>query len=383
VKYKNLILFFFLLIGTLSFGNEYKNYLKEHNDQFVKYQKDIDRDFEAYKKVYDDALKEYKDEITAKWPRADISTNHKWVEYSYGYNSKKIVDYEKGMITLETIAKDKREAEQKLTKLFKDLGEYDVTKGYLGDILEQKISKKIDRGRDKINSNEKLIGDILTKEQQQSISDGIVGDKLTQTKYKENLIYKVNIKLPANRYLIKAKLYKEQVKEQASKLQISEELIYSIIQNESSFNPLARSHTPAFGLMQIVPKTAGVDTYYHLYGDKKLLDSEYLYDGKNNILIGSTYLSILYFKHLKEIKDPINRLYCTIASYNTGSGNLAKSFNGAKKISQVAKEINTLTNDALYKKLQKDLPYDETKRYLFKVKYSMTEYAKWIQSGVL
>lgn len=382
MKYKILATLSFFLLSTLSFGSEYKNYLKEHNDKFVKYQKDIEKDFAAYKKVYDDALKEYKNEITAKWSKADISTNHKWVEYGYGYNSKKIIDYEKGMITLETIAKDKREAEQKLTKMFEELSEYDVTKGYLGDLLEQKISKKIGNGRDKINSNEKLIGDVFNKEQKQSIADGIVVEKIGQTKYKENLFYKVNVKLPENRFLLKARQYKEKVKEQGEKLQIPQELIYAIIQNESSFNPLARSHTPAFGLMQIVPNSAGIDAYYHLYGYKKLLSSDYLYDGANNILIGSTYFSILYFKHLKDIKDPINRLYCAIASYNTGSSNLAKSF-GGKKIGEVTKEINTLSNDALYKKLQKDLPYEETKRYLFKVKYTMTQYEKWLKSGAL
>ncbi|MDX9743753.1 MAG: transglycosylase SLT domain-containing protein, partial [Arcobacteraceae bacterium] len=153
--------------------------------------------------------------------------------------------------------------------------------------------------------------------------------------------------------------------------------------NESSFNPLAKSYVPAFGLMQIVPQTAGVDSYYALYGQKRLLDSEYLFEPNNNILIGTTYLNILYYKHLKDIKDPQNRLYCTIASYNGGSGGLAQAFNGAKKISLASSEINALSSDELYKKLMRDIASNETKKYLFKVRKSFNEYTNILKKGAL
>ena len=62
---------------------------------------------------------------------------------------------------------------------------------------------------------------------------------------------------------------------------------------------MARSHIPAYGLMQIVPKTAGIDAYQYLYNKKRLLSSSYLYNSENNIEIGSAYLHILYYKYLK------------------------------------------------------------------------------------
>lgn len=376
-------LFFIAIFSITLFGSEFQNYLKAHNDEFVKYQKDIENDFATYKKAYDEGLKEYKSEITKKWPEPETSTNFKWVEYGSGYNSKKVVDYQKQMINIEVIAKDKKEAELKLTKIFEDLASYDVSKGFLNDVLEQKISKKLGIGRNPLQTKEKLIGDMITKEEEQVIKNSIVVGKLKEVKYNDKLIYKVEIPFPPNALLVKAKLYKDAVKEQAKKLNLDEELIYAIIEHESSFNPLAKSYVPAFGLMQIVPQTAGVDSYYALYGQKRLLDSEYLFEPNNNILIGSSYLNILYYKHLKDIKDSKSKLYCTIASYNTGSSNVSRAFSGAKNISLAINEINSMTSDEVYKKLMKDLPFEETKKYLFKVKRSVDEYALILKKGTL
>jgi membrane-bound lytic murein transglycosylase C len=198
-----------------TFWSEFQNYLKAHNDQFVKYQKDIDNDFATYKKAYDEGLKEYKSEITRKWPTPEISTNFKWVEYDKNYNSKKAIDYQKQLIGLEVIAQNRKEAEIKLTKMFEDLYTYDVNKGFLNDILEQKISKKLGTGREQLQNKEKLIGDIVSKEEEQTIKDSIVADKLKEVKYNDKLIYKIEFPFPPNALLKKAKLYKEQVKEQA------------------------------------------------------------------------------------------------------------------------------------------------------------------------
>lgn len=374
---------FITLFSSSLFGSEFKNYLKAHNDQFVKYQKDIDNEFAAYKKAYDEGLKEYKSEITKKWPTADVSTNFKWVEYDRNYNSKKALDYQKKMIELEIIAQNRKEAEIKLTKMFEDLMAYDVNKGFFNDILEQKISKKLGTIREPLQNKEKLIGDIISKDDEKIIKANIVADKLKEVKYNDKLLYKIELPFPPNALLTKAKLYKEQVKEQAKIQKIDEALIFAIIENESSFNPLAKSYVPAFGLMQIVPQTAGVDSYYALYGQKRLLDSKYLFEPNNNILIGTTYLNILYYKHLKDIKDPQNRLYCTIASYNGGSGGLAQAFNGAKKISLASNEINVLSSDELYKKLMRDIASNETKKYLFKVRKSFNEYTNILKKGAL
>jgi len=155
--------------------------------------------------------------------------------------------------------------------------------------------------------------------------------------------------------------------------------------SESSFNPRARSHIPAFGLMQIVPKTAGMDTYEYLYKKRKLVTGRYLYNSKNNITMGSGYLHILYYKYLKSIKNHKSRMYCSIAAYNTGAGNIAYAFNRYKKnlsrkqkyrLKYAIDEINSLTPQEVYDRLMKDLRWDEPKHYLKKVSSRMNSYHK-------
>jgi membrane-bound lytic murein transglycosylase C len=184
--------------------------------------------------------------------------------------------------------------------------------------------------------------------------------------------------MPPNSILKRAQKYSHIIKEENKNNNLSEELIHAIIHAESSFNPLARSHIPAFGLMQIVPKSAGIDAYYHLYGKKKILSSRYLYNPTNNIKLGATYLKILYYEYLKDIKDPNNRLQCTIAAYNTGTGNVAKAFTGNSNIKQAAKIINRLNSVQVYKRMMKKLPYKETRKYLFKVNRNLKFYKKYL-----
>ena len=76
-------------------------------------------------------------------------------------------------------------------------------------------------------------------------------------------------------------------------------------------------------------------------------------------------------------------MYCTIAAYNTGAGNVSKAFNGTTNINKAAKIINNMTSDQVYKRLMKKLPYNETKKYLYKVNNRMGMYHKLIKEETL
>ena len=128
--------------------------------------------------------------------------------------------------------------------------------------------------------------------------------------------------------------------------------------------------------MQIVPKTAGIDAYNFLYKKKKLVTGQYLYDSTQNITMGTAYLHILYFKYLRKIKDPKSRMYCTIAAYNTGSGNIAWAFTKKYNMNNAAPLINEMSAEQVYKKLRKDLRWPEAQNYLKKVSTRMTSYHK-------
>lgn len=87
---------------------------------------------------------------------------------------------------------------------------------------------------------------------------------------------------------------------------VNEELIYSIMRQESAFNPLARSPVDAFGLMQLTPySAANMATENHLH----FKDSEDLYEPDINIPLGAALL-----KHL--LKKYHDQMLISVAGYN-------------------------------------------------------------------
>lgn len=169
--------------------------------------------------------------------------------------------------------------------------------------------------------------------------------------------------------LAKARPFIPQVKVQSERWQLAPSLMIAIMHTESYFNPKAQSHVPAFGLMQIVPRTAGVDVNRFLYKKDQPMAQAYLFLPNQNIETGGAYLHILNSRYLRKIENPKSRLYCMVAAYNTGSGNVAKTFNKDKSrnINRAAKVINAMTPDEVYQQLVENLPYDETKHYLQRV----------------
>lgn len=155
--------------------------------------------------------------------------------------------------------------------------------------------------------------------------------------------------------------------EMSEKYNVDVSLILAIIEAESSFNPMATSHIPAFGLMQLVPRTAGIDAYRHVYGYKKILSPDYLYDVDNNLELGTAYIDVLQSRYLRGITNEQNKLYSIVASYNTGVGNLAKTMTGKNRVRQAIGDINQLQPTDYFDYLQQNLPALETKNYLNKV----------------
>ncbi len=169
--------------------------------------------------------------------------------------------------------------------------------------------------------------------------------------------------------LTKARPYISQVKTQSARWQLSPSLILAIMHTESYFNPKAQSHIPAFGLMQIVPRSAGIDANRLLNKKDAPMTQADLFIPDYNITAGVAYMHILNSRYLRKITNPQSRLYCMIAAYNTGSGNVAKTFNKDKSrnINRAAIIINKLTPAEVYQHLVNHLPYEETKHYVQRV----------------
>ena len=378
-------IFFIIILLTINgFALSFEEFQKQQQSNYQTYKITINDQFRNYKKAHHEAMQEFSSELANKWPdeKPEITTSHKWVEYSKDLNSKKSIDFEKKEIRLEVIASNEKEAKEKIAKMFDTILTKDVNSAYKDDILEQKILKKLKKIQKPIKSNEKLIANIISNQEKTQLKQKIKEQNLIVLKHKDKFIYKANVKLPSGAILKKAKQFKNDVMRYSKIQKVPAQLVYAIMHSESSFNPMARSHIPAFGLMQIVPRSAGIDSYQYLYNKKRILSSSYLYNSENNIKIGSAYIHILYYRYLKKIKDPQSRLYCTIAAYNTGAGNVAKAFIGSTNISRAALTINNMDPQTVYKTLMKKLPYNETKKYLIKVNDRVSAYNKLLKTVI-
>lgn len=164
---------------------------------------------------------------------------------------------------------------------------------------------------------------------------------------------------------IRVAKFKNIVDKYSKRYKISKNLIYAIIKTESNFNQFAISNAGAIGLMQIVPTTAGQDAYKYLTNKNYTPNKSYLFNADNNIKLGTVYLKILNDRYLSGIYNKVSKEYCVISAYNTGSGNVLKTFSSNK--TKAKNIINKSSASQVYKKLINDLPYTETRRYLKKV----------------
>lgn len=350
--------------------NDFAQMKMKNQNEFTSYKKNLEAEFSAYQK-----------EIAQDWREPKLSTKMNWVSYSDDKQSRSNLDFENNYLVIETIAENEQEAKKQLEKRLSYAVSKNTQEVVATDPLQKRISKVSKKENIKTSKIDKkpILSNILfkkppTKTEVKNYSKTVLKKtpiKVTASKKENKKVYKIKVPLPRNATLKRANVYKEEVYKNAQRFNLPKSLIFAVMQTESNFNPFARSHIPAFGLMQIVPTSAGRDVYKFLYKKKGMPSAEYLYNGKNNIEMGSTYLHILYFRYLKKIKNPQTRMYCSIAAYNTGAGNIAWAFTGKNNVSKASVLINKMSPEEVYTHLLKNLKYDEPKHYLQRVRKRM------------
>ncbi|MCK5110143.1 MAG: DUF3393 domain-containing protein [Arcobacteraceae bacterium] len=321
-------------------------------------------------------IQEFEKAITKQWgEEAKKPEKKKYVKYTQNYKSMAEVDFDKGIILVQTI--DKKNPKQSLKNA----------------IVTTLLTPNDPRAIDMYSSKEiKLSGTpYLYKEVKDQTGKYIqypwranhfatylINNNLEKNTIKLNGkmqdIYSVKFNMVKDHIHIRAKKYIPTVTKYSKQFDISKNLIFSIIQTESNFNPFSVSHVPAYGLMQIVPKSAGRDVHKYLYKKDKIPSKDFLFDTNNNIKFGTAYLKIIKTNYLKGIQNPISKEYCTIAAYNTGSGNVLKTF--SKNRAKAVDIINSMKPSEIYNTLLNKLPYKETQRYLTKVLKHKKEFVK-------
>ncbi len=313
-------------------------------------------------------LTKFIENISDIWGEKNVKVpqQKEYVKYMQNYKSRALIDFDKGIVTVETL--DDKNAQNSLQQAI-------VTTLLLPD--DPRAADLFGTQEIKLGSTPYLLGEVKDDQNKDiryqwranRFSTILIKQQLKEkTIVKENkkiVVHYVEIPMVKDHANIRVAKFKPMVQKYAQKFNISENLIYAIIQTESNFNQFAVSHAGALGLMQIVPNSAGKDAYKHAKGKSWTPSKSYLFDANNNIELGSAYLQILGQKYLKGIYNPISKEYCIISAYNTGSGNVLKTFSSNRDKAKTI--INSKTPAEIYSTLREKLPYKETQRYLMKV----------------
>lgn len=360
---------------------------------FSNFEDMVEQSFAELERMTQEAFRAAEKNIEKKWGKNGtvLPSAKVWVGYNNDKTSRIIVDYEHGKVTMETIidfdAKDLQT--QKLSALIdrvmttppEETDALDPVFSHLKPAFE-KISPGIRSGPiSKAKSIARLISEDPSGKQASDIMKKMVRNTsnlktrpaMTPAGRKKKIVT-ATIPMRRNFNQLNAQSVSSMVSREANRFRIPRELVFAIIKNESAFNPRAISHVPAYGLMQLVPRSGGADAYKFVYKDDAIVDMNYLFMPPNNIELGTAYLHILYYKYLSGIRDSQSRTYCVIAGYNTGAGNVARAFTGKRQTKGLFKKTNGLSAEQVYSHLQHNLPYDETKKYLSRVAKSMAYY---------
>jgi membrane-bound lytic murein transglycosylase C len=316
--------------------------------------------------------------IDQLWPEAEpvIAQPHVYVKYSNAYEARAIVDFDAGWLQVETVATEAPQEKLKDALVATFLTSEDLR---VEDIFTDAQPPE--------GGQPFLYGQVLDHEGQplrwrwraERFADRLLATALkTQripgagAKDPTRTLYSVRVALVADHLHLREKAYAESVLASARRYDVPPSLIYAVIEVESAFNPYAVSAAQAYGLMQVVPATAGRDVFEKVKRQPGKPTRDQLFKPDFNIDVGSAYLHLVDDLYLKDISDSASRGFATIAAYNGGVSTALRTFHRDPK--RAVAEINRLSSAEVYAALTTRHPFAETRRYLEKVRTAEGKY---------
>ncbi|HIF9277538.1 TPA: membrane-bound lytic murein transglycosylase MltC [Photobacterium damselae] len=322
---------------------------------------------QAFKKL----LAYLNEQVKKQWGDDEFlqAGKHRYVKYLDGYRTRAHIDFDTGKIYVSTVSKY---APKETLK-----------EAIVSTLLMPADPAQVDLFSDKtipLNGKPFLLGQVKDHDGQDiqwewranRFADYLIENKLQSKPFKYGTAYYVQIDMVGDHLEQREYQYADLIKRASKQYSIDEDLIYAIVKTESSFNPFAVSHAGAYGLMQVIPKTAGADVFNLVKNKPGIPTKEYLFDPANNIDTGTAYFYILKNRYLKNVQHPTTKHYTMISAYNGGTGGVLATFDPDRD--RAMNQINQLNPDQVYWALTNKHPKEEARRYLQKVLHFQKEF---------
>jgi membrane-bound lytic murein transglycosylase C len=359
----------------------------EQNQAFEEFEAEEEQRFNQFIQAEQQAFEQFKTEVEKLWDTYERAPKEEWVEYGDDLHTRSRVDFENGEATVEVLIEEEGEAPE--IQLGRAVATTVTNPGTSADysvslpdgaqvqpvplgsrpVLDGQLTTETGASVTQANAAE-FAEEVLQK-------GGVKTEKITGKDGRQRTKVTVTFKLVPDHLRRRAERYLSIVRKYAKRFSLDVPLVFAVIHTESFFNPKARSSAPAYGLMQLVPTSGGRAAYQFVYKKDRVLPRSYFYVPDQNIELGCAYLTFVRQAYFGKIKNKEKAYYCIISAYNTGAGNVSRSFTGRTKVSEAIPMIDRLSPGQLYQHLQKKLPYEETRKYVKLVSERMELYQEW------
>lgn len=313
-------------------------------------------DYNEYCRQEEIAYQQFIEKIKSLWGVDNFaeSSVDEWVEYYDDDKARSVVNFKTGKGRVQIVVPAGTSLNDVKTKMDDCMNKMRDSRGKTKDYDTE------------MKKSEPLLTEPVLKNQidLRSLHNAQAEAETFQTRNGENkVIYTVSFNLLPNHLKTRATQYSATINKYCLKYNVEPELVYAMIYVESAFNPKAKSSSNAYGLMQIIPKTAGADAAKGLDKPFQIPTENYLYNAENNIEMGVFYIHLLETKYFSKIKDKESRRLCVVASYNCGVGSLSKVLRGDTNISKAVPLINNMNYERFSTELDRKLP-SSTSQYV-------------------
>ena len=325
--------------------------------------------------------KAFRKEIERQWGEYVGSTNKTWVEYGDGARSRSIVDFKKGVVTIQVLAVKsgavlpavKKQLEDAVVRAIDSRGSSQTVppspSGRDEGVLSEPVLTNQIAGPD---------GTIVTPQNAADFAQHVADAAATQKsaagdeRFEK---YTFSFPLVPDHLARRMAPFVTVVKKYCLEFDLNFAQVLALIHTESYFNPLARSASNAIGLMQLVPEQGGREAYRFVSNDAaaEVPPVSSLFDPETNIHLGCAYLYLLRTRDFGDVTNRECGMYCSIAGYNGGPACVAYAFTGDNKLPPAIRTINSMNDpDRVYLFLVRNLPAAETRQYLESVRFQDT-----------